>query len=683
MSFGARVLLIDDDAFARNFLQSLIDELPKSGITLDWKGDFDGGLTALLSGQYNVCFLDYQLGEKSGLELLRVATAAGCRTPVIVLTGQGDHDTDVAATRAGAHDYVEKGSFDAKQFERMVRYAAQRGRQLESLRLNSERHLLAAQGANDGIWDWNIRTDELYLSPRWKSIIGYEEDALENRLESWFGRVHDEDVGRLKADLEAHSSGATAHFESEHRILHRDGTYRWVLVRGLAVRNATGAADRMAGSLSDVTQSRSRDSLTNLPNRVLFMDRLERSLARSRREEDYSFAVLFLDVDRFKVINDSLGHNAGDELLIGISARLEKCLRGIDTVARLGGDEYVVLLDGGREPDGPTRVAARMLESLSKPFIVQGKEVFTGASIGVAVAKPHYRKPEEVLRDADTAMHRAKALGRNRCVVFDPAMHERAVQFLQMESDLRKAVEGDQLEVHFQPVVSVAARKLLGFEALIRWRHPTKGLIPPDRFIPLAEETGLIVAVDRWILKKSCLQMAQWHGRLKDGSHPFIAVNASKCEFEEDDYADFVIRTLSETKLLPSSLCIEITESAILDNSPKVTDTLRRLREAGIQIVMDDFGTGYSSLSYLQRFPFTGLKVDRSFVNQMQQAGSSLEVVRAIVTLGRSLGLRVTAEGVETESQLEALALLDCEQAQGYLFSKPVPADVAGGLFKI
>ena len=671
-----RILLVDDDAFAHKFLQALVDELPGS-LALKGAQTFDDGLRDIQAGDVDVCFVDYQLGDKSGLDFLTEVKARRVQVPVIFLTGQGDPAVDREAMRLGAADYLEKGTFDAKFLERVVRYALERSRTLAKLKDSEERYSLAVNGASDGIWDWRLGTEEIFFSPRWKQILGYDEVLLENRTETWFGRVHENDIARVRHEIELHQSGRSHHFESEHRLLHRDGSYRWVLVRGSAVRDDKGVAQRLAGSMSDVTASRSRDPLSGLPNRILFMDRLERALARTRRNESHSFAVLAVDLDRFKNINDSLGHTQGDELLVSVARRLETCVRGSDTVARIGGDEFVMLIEGNREPDGAIRVAQRTLDALSKPFLLEGKELVCGASIGIAVHRSHYRRPEEVVRDADTAMYRAKAAGRGRYVVFDQGMHDRAVAFVQLESELRRAIDGNELEVHFQPVMSVVQRRILGFEALVRWRHPQKGLIPPDRFIPIAEETGLIVPLDRWMVKTACVQMAQWHNAQKFEKPPYIAVNTSKREFDEPDFADFILRTLDETGLRPSCLAIEVTESSVIDNASPAQAMLQRLRDRGVQIVMDDFGTGYSSLSYLQRLPFTGLKVDRSFVNRIEQANASLEVVRAIITLGRSLGLSVTAEGVETEGQLAQLAVLLCDQAQGYLFSKPVPADAA------
>lgn len=668
-----KVLLVDDDEFAYHVLESYLEEIPGK-LSIRWADSYATGMQKLFGGEVDVCLLDYQLGERSGLDFLREVVSRGCRTPIVMLTGQGDHQLDLEAMTAGAVDYLVKGEFGAAVLERVVRYALERARTLERLRESEERYALAVLGSNDGVWDWKVGGEKIYFSPRWKQILGFQDGEIPNEMKAWHSRVHPDDLVRLQSDLAAHVSGKIQHFESEHRVMHRDGTWRWVLARGMAVRSEIGVATRMAGSLTDVTQSRSRDVLTGLPNRVLYLDRLERAFARARREGDYTFAVLFLDLDRFKIVNDSLGHFAGDELLVGIARRLESCMRGVDTVARIGGDEFTILLDHAREPDGPTRVAERVIESVSKPFEIAGREVYTGASVGIAIYHRDYQRPEEILRDADTAMYRAKSLGRGRYAIFDDVLHQRAVSILHLESELRRAVEANQLEVHYQPIVSVADRRLLGFEALARWRHPQRGLIAPEQFIPLAEETGQVVEIDRWVLKEACTQLKEWQTHSPAHRQLFVAVNASRRQFERADWVPTVWQTLEEAKLDPCFLSLEVTESVVSDNTDAVIAVLSKLRDGGVRLVMDDFGTGYSSLSYLHRLPFSGIKIDRSFVSQLDVPGHAVDVVRAIIVLARGLKLGVTAEGVETDAQLTHLAALDCEQAQGYLLGRPLDA---------
>ena len=666
-----RVLLIDDDRLARSLIESYLDE-SHSPMELVWKPTWDEGLAALLANDCDVCLLDYSLGDRSGLELLREASAKGARGPVVMLTSEQGREVYLEAARLGAVDYLVKGEFGAAVLERVLRYALERARTLQSLRESEERYQLAAHGSNDGIWDWAVDSETIFLSPRWRAIIGLEASAEGTLWSSWFTRVHPDDLQRLRDELDKHVKGELTQFENEHRLLHKDGTWRWVLARGTAVRGPDGRATRVAGSLTDVTQARSRDPLSGLPNRLLFLDRLERAFVR-RRKSNSVFAVLFLDLDRFKLVNDSLGHDAGDELLVEVSRRLEKCVRGADTVARLGGDEFTFLLEDVQTAEGATRVARRILEALASPVPLRGREVYVSASIGIALLDQRYHRPEELVRDADAAMYRAKESGRGRYVIFDEAMHARAAEQLRMETELRRALEGDEFEVHYQPVLSMDGRVVKGFEALVRWRH-AEGLRSPDKFIPMAEETGLVVQLDRLVLKAACTQVRRWHAAFPRTPPFFISVNASRKNLALGDWPEVVASVLKETGFPPALLCLELTEASISDNAAHVTDQLERLRAQGVQLVMDDFGTGYSSLGFLHHLPFTGLKVDRSFVSRLGEGPQALEMVTAIVSLARGLKLEVTAEGVETEAQRVELEKLRCELAQGYMFARPAPA---------
>ncbi len=421
------------------------------------------------------------------------------------------------------------------------------------------------------------------------------------------------------------------------------------------------------------------DALTDLPNRALFFDRLTHAVDRAKRRRDYAFAVLFLDLDRFKVVNDSLGHRVGDQLLIGIARRLEACLRPGDTVARLGGDEFTVLLEDVKGVSDATRVAERIQTALRVPFALGGHEAFTSASMGIALSTTGYEEPEDFLRDADLAMYRAKATGRARYEVFDRAMHERAVTQLQLETDLRKALERGELRLQYQPVVAVETRAIVGFEALLRWRHPERGLIYPAEFITLAEETGLITEIGDWVLAEACQQVRRWHEAVPE-RRPAVAVNLSSRQFLQADLVERIQAVLRATGLDPSYLHLEITESTVMENGARVLETLDRLRALRVHLCLDDFGTGYSSLSYLHQFPIDTLKIDRSFVGRMGRGGENAEIIRAIVDLGHNLDKRVVAEGVESLDQVAQLRALDCEYAQGRFFAPPLEPEAAGAL---
>lgn len=558
-----------------------------------------------------------------------------------------------------------------------------------ALRESEERYALAASGATDGIWDWNLRTGVLYFSPRWKGVLGYGDEEIGRVAEEWFKRIHPDDLPRVKVELATHLQARTPHLETEHRLLHKDGTYRWVLVRGLAVRDEHGDAYRMAGSLTDVSDRKQaeeqlihdalHDPLSGLPNRAFFITLLDRAIKRTRRRNDYLFAVLFVDLDRFKLVNDSLGHGVGDQLLVAISQRLNSCLRPGDVVARLGGDEFTILLDDIRDVNDATRVAERVQIELKEPFVFEGHEVFTSASIGIALSTAAHERPEYFLRDADTAMYRAKARGKARYEMFDEGMHARAVAQLRLETDLRRALEREELRVRYQPIVVLESGQIIGFEALVRWQHSERGLIAPKEFIPIAEETGLILPIGRWVMETACRQTRTWIEQFPEQPLLSVSVNVSAKHFQQPDLVAQVLEVLKDSGLPAPNLKLEITESMLMDEPDSHVTMIRELRKAGIQVLIDDFGTGYSSLSYLQRFSVDTLKIDRSFLME-GGAGDGWDIVETIITLAEDLGVNVIAEGVETEEQTARLKELRCGHAQGYLFREPVDAETATAL---
>jgi diguanylate cyclase (GGDEF)-like protein len=417
------------------------------------------------------------------------------------------------------------------------------------------------------------------------------------------------------------------------------------------------------------------DSLTGLPNRSLFTERLRHAMRRAARHPDNLFAVLFLDLDRFKEVNDNLGHFAGDELLRAVARRLEACIRPEDTVARLSGDEFAILLESITEISDAGRVAERIEEALSFPINLGGAEVTTSASIGIVTSSMAHDQPEQILRSADMAMYRAKAAGRARYELFDRAMHTDALARLQLETDLRRAIENAEFRLMYQPVVSLKTGRITGFEALVRWDHPHQGLIQPADFIPVAEETGLIIQIGRWVLFEACRQLKEWHSSHRRSEPLTMGVNLSARQFSHPGVVDQIREALGVTGAPASSLRLEITELAIIDRGRYALSILTQLRELGVQVYLDDFGTGYSSLSYLHGVPVDGIKIDRAFVSDMDTNDANLRLVRTLLTLAEIVGIRAEAEGITSSDQLRELRTLNCEQGQGYLFSAPIPAD--------
>jgi diguanylate cyclase (GGDEF)-like protein/PAS domain S-box-containing protein len=559
-----------------------------------------------------------------------------------------------------------------------------RKRAEDALRQSEERYALAVRGANDGIWDWDLRNNRVYYSPRWKAMLGWSEEGIGHSPSEWFDRVHADDLGRVQVKVEAVLLGREQHFEDEYRIRHQDGSYRWVLGRGFAVRTGDGNVYRMAGAQTDVTDRRAYDPLTGLPNRALFVERLEGALGRARRRRGYLFAILFLDLDRFKMINDSLGHLAGDRLLTVLSKRLLSCIRPGDVIGRFGGDEFAILLDNIADADDGTHIAERILAAVGEPIDLDGHEAALSGSIGIAFSSTGYEKAEDLLRDADTAMYRAKSSGRARFEVFDEAMRARVMGLLQLENDLRRALDRGELQLHYQPIVSLRDGALVGFEALVRWRHPQRGLVFPVEFIPVAEDAGLIVPIGEWVLREACRQLRAWQEHLALPSAITMSVNCSARQFARSDFPERFERILLETGVDPSLLNLEITESILMEGSDTVNRLFARLKEIGVELHLDDFGTGYSSLSYLHRFPLDTLKIDRSFVAKLDGSDDEAEdgpaFVRSIVALARSRRMGVIAEGVETAAQVAHLRGLDCDVGQGFFFSEAVDAETATGL---
>ena len=571
-----------------------------------------------------------------------------------------------------------------------LRNISARKRMEESLKRSEERYRTVADHTH-ACESW-IGPDGklLYLSPSCATLTGYPNDAFDEGLSFLERILHPDDLVFWKQYLD---KKAPADSESlDFRIFRHDGRLRWVSLVSRAVQGQDGAPLGLRCSMRDITERKLmeqqlrhhalHDALTGVGNRTLCLDRVLQGLERAKRRDDYFYAVLFLGLDRFKVVNESLGHVFGDKVLVEVSRRLASCVRELDTVSRFGGDEFVVFLEELVSPREATHIVKRICEVIRSPFLIENRSIQLTASVGVVLSPADYNNPEDLLRNATIAMYRAKESGRDRFKVFNSKMLERAVRVMNLESELRSGIANNEFTLMFQPVLHLKTERLIGFEALVRWLHPERGLVGPGEFIPLAEETGLIVEIGRWVLERACATLATWIATIPGAQDIVMSVNISGKQFSQAGLIEQVRRTLDYSGLDARNLKLEITETAIMDNAALAIERLVRLKNLGLTLSIDDFGTGYSSMSYLQKFPLDNLKIDLSFVRMMEIAPENIEIVKAIIDLAHNLGLEVVAEGVENLVQKQLLTKLGCEYGQGYLFARPVDQAQAAELIR-
>jgi diguanylate cyclase (GGDEF)-like protein/PAS domain S-box-containing protein len=659
--------------------------------------------TARYAARRNVpdlAIIDWHLGQQSAAKLASTLYASnGARScSILALVPQGKSDALVNILELGVNDFVML-PLDRNLLATRLSLIETRIRELEELRslqdeIRQEYHrfLIATGGLGDGVWDLDLATEKVHFSDRWREMLGYSPNEIEDNLDSWLSRVHPEDLTRLRAIIDASIAGEVTVIEQRYRMLAKSGEYRWMLTRGEVVKDADGKAVRVVGRQTDVDQedestevvrtSGLQDPLTRLPNRAVLMDRLSHAFARAQRDSEQGFALLFFDLDRFKNVNDSLGHLHGDQLLRAIAERVERACRPGDTVARFGGDEFVILVEDIKDIRGATVAAERIQDEFRVPFDLDGNEVFATISIGIALWNSEYERPEDLLRDSDTAMYRAKAMGRNSFTVFDEQMHRQVVSTLRLENDLRRALARNEFRVFYQPIVAIDDGHIAGFEALVRWQHPERGLLMPGDFIMVAEEMGAIIQLDRWVAEEACKQLRVWHQKFRAHSRVTMSVNLSTTQLMRPDVVAGIDLILRNSGLYGQSLKLEVTESVLMENAQYASAVLEQLRSLNIAISIDDFGTGYSSLAYLRRFEIDTLKIDYSFVSRMLEDEESSEIVRTIITLAKNLGKDTVAEGVQTRSQFEALVALDVNMVQGYFIAPPLPREVAESLLE-
>lgn len=691
-----KILIVDDDTddivLIKDFLQSGMKGVK---CVLDHASSLSEAISCVSRTDYEVCLFDYRLGEVDGLDVLRRIRAEGVAAPVIFLTGQGDEEIAVEAMKAGAVDYLPKAKLSSELLCQSVRYAMEL-REKEMARKKAEAALKESEELNRAVL--NSLTSHIAVLDRTGNILvinkAWERFARENGDPSFSHtgigvnylevcqRALErgcEDAQRALVGIQSILGSLQDQFTLEYPC-HSRKEKRWFLMRVTPLLNPRGGAVIIHMNITERKQAEQiihhlayHDPLTGLPNRVLFNDHLALELAHAQRNKRM-LAVIFLDLDRFKTINDTLGHAMGDQLLQEVAKRLRSCLREGDTVARLGGDEFMLLLPGITHGEDVAKIARRILEVLKPPFNLEGRELHISSSLGISLYPSDGRNAETLIKNADAAMYRTKEQGRGTYQFYTPSMNAKAFERLILENDLRRALERQEFVVYYQPQVSLHTGQIVGVEALVRWQHPDRGIIPPMEFIPLAEETGLIVPLGDWVFRVACAQHRTWQ---EAGFPPLrIAVNLSAHRFKQKGLIRDVVRILQETGLDPGYLELELTESHLMENVESTISLLHELKALGIHLSIDDFGTGYSSLSYLKRFPIDTLKIDRSFVLDITHNPDDAAIALAIIAMAHSLGLKVTAEGVETKEQLEFLRAHQCDTMQGYYFSRPVPAEV-------
>ncbi len=581
--------------------------------------------------------------------------------------------------------------FDRRQARVLIARDVSARRKIEEvLWKDVERYGLAFKATNDALLEWDLASDKVWRNDGYQRLFGYGSDEPLANMESWFGHVHADDRMRVQQRLLGVINSTQNLWNDEFRLMRHDQTVAHAHARGFVTRDDAGSALKLLGVLQDITvrkesEERTRfladhDELTGLPNRSLFKQSLAQAIQRAERNRNF-MSVLFLDLDRFKNINDSLGHETGDEVLRAVAERLTGCVRQVDLVARFGGDEFAVLIEGLTAEDQAGAVARKIIEALAKPLVLAGRQYRPGASIGISTYPSDGRDVLSLQKNADIAMYRAKEDGRGRFQFYSEQLNTHSIQRLEFESNLSGALNNKEFVLYYQPKVELATGRIAGVEALIRWVSPQFGMVSPADFIAIAEETGLIVPMGRWVLQTACVQNRAWQ---KGGLPPLrIAVNISARQLADKGLVNFIVDTMARTGLTAESLELEITESAVMSNQEHAEKVLSQFKSLGFHLSMDDFGTGYSSLAYLKRFPFDTVKIDQSFIRGIPGNRDDCAIVEAILAMAQSLELKVVAEGVETQEQSDFLRNLGCDQFQGYLFSKPIPsAEIVALLYK-
>ncbi len=675
-----RLLVVDDIEENRDILQR---RLVRRGYEVAVADSGDSALEAIADGNFDLVLLDIMMPGMSGLETLERMrhTSSPGSLPVIMVSAKSESEDVVEALKLGASDYISKPIDFPVAFARIETHLTLK-RADDAVRNSQERFALAMEGSTEGLWDWDLTTDEIYYSARWKALIGHDDSNLPNRTSEWFDRIHKKDVDRVRSEINKHLDGISLRIDATYRIRHANKAYRWVRTVGMARRDVDGRPLRVAGSMSDVTEQILMDPRTDIPNRTHFLDCIDRAIARKERHADFAFGVIVLELDAYNDLKSSVGHSVTEQLLHDFAQRLKSHTRPGDAVALIGDNSFAMLVDDIGMVADAVRIAERARDFVDEPFDIFGQEITSTLSAGIATSHTPYESGEDILRDATLGLRTAQENGGDCCRVVDPELHTQALARLHLEADLRRATAAEAFELHYQPIVDLSGGKIVGFESLLRWDRPDHGPVSPDAFIPVAERTGLINPIGKWVLTRACHQLVEWQQSLAEAPDCTLSVNVSPRQMQQADLAEQIIDVLDEAGLDPKWLKIEITESAVLEDLDKAVNTLEKLHRLGVRIAIDDFGTGYSSLSTLLRVPIDTIKIDRSFTFTIEDDPAALRIVKAIVNMAGSLGKDIVAEGIETQSQATIIRGMGAQYGQGYLYSKPVPAAEALNLLQ-
>lgn len=681
------ILVVDDNEMNRDLL---VRRLEKRGMaTAVAKGGVEA-LEKIRALPIDLVLLDINMPDMDGTEVLKTVRQNRDQVdlPIIMVSAHDESAGIAEAINIGANDYITKPvDFQVAMARINTQLSVKRAH--TKLKESEERYALAFRGANDGLWDWDLRTGHIYFSDRWHEMLGLDQNELGSIPDNWFRLVHPGELENLKLAIENHLLGQTEALEFEYRALHKDGSFRWLLTRGVASRGKDGQAVRISGSQTDITRSKVYDPITDIPNKFLFMDRLEWLVDREKRTHQSSFAVFLIKIDRMGELRHSLGPVAGEDILVEMAKRLVDGLRDEDTVSLLLNEaetftvsrhdegDFAILAEGCRDETSTPKLAERLNDMVRKPMTVGGENMVMTACIGIVASRGEdHLEAHTIMQHAANALERARAKGPGHFELFNRDMQARALSRLKMETELRRAIADGSLSVNFQPIVNIIDGSIAGCEALARWNHAEYGQVSPADFIPLAEECGLIDAIGEWVLEEACRQHASW----PNNSRVDLSVNLSLKQMQRDGVEDRILAVLNRTQMDPNRLKIEITESIFMENMDRINAILTTLNNHGIGIAIDDFGTGYSSLAYLNRLPITHLKIDQSFIADVSTDLAAQAIVQSTLLMAQSLGIKVIAEGIETEDQVALLKILKAEFGQGFHYSRPLTGNAFAAL---